>query len=399
MNDVLIQYPDRKAIILLHRYTNVKEKDGTYLDYAGKVLKEQVVKKNSNVIAVLNGHYHGSSFETTAFDDDGDGIKERTVYQICTDYQSAFEGGEEYIKFLYFDLENNKIYMNSYSPMHDDFNYYDTPKYDSYGEGAKGTDIDIFELDVNFDTTQKKLTCDQFSAGIRSTQKLGSAEVNDLQAEMNWNGLQPDTRYSWYAVAENNKGGMAYSDIVTFRTSAKATVPKRENTDSGSSTSSASNNSSSASESGIRKTSPEVQQPTLILPEQSAPLQSTVSESKEETKETLTSGKVKNSSEKVIGEKIAGENAESGEITVTEETPKQKEAELITESSADSTQQDQITQEKQKTEKLTQNQDSDMTTLVHENGYIIWLVVIGLAVIAIVFAGVAVQKAKERNED
>lgn len=399
MNKVLAQYPDRKAIILLHRYTNVKEKDGTYLDYAGKVLKEQVVKKNSNVIAVLNGHYHGSSFETTAFDDDGDGIKERTVYQICTDYQSAFEGGEEYIKFLYFDLENNKIYMNSYSPMHDDFNYYDTPKYDSYAEGAKGTDIDIFELDVNFDTTQKKLTCDQFSAGIRSTQKLGTAQVNDLQAEMNWNGLQPDTRYSWYAVAENNKGGMAYSDIVTFRTSAKATVLKHEDTNSGSSTSSASNDNSTssahgtASESGVKKTAPTVQQPTVILPEQSAPLQSTAPESKEET---LTSGKAE-ASKKVTGQEITGEN-EQKETVAIEETPKQKEAELI-ESSSDNTQQDQITQEEQKAEKLSQNQDTDTTTLVHENGYIFWLIVIGLVVVVIVFAGVVVQKAKDRKED
>lgn len=47
------------------------------------------------------------------FDDDGDGRNDRTVYQICTDYQSGFEGGNEYIKFLYFDLDNNKIYMNS----------------------------------------------------------------------------------------------------------------------------------------------------------------------------------------------------------------------------------------------------------------------------------------------
>ena len=58
------------------------------LDYTGKLLQEEVVAKNPNVFAVLNGHYHGASIETSAFDDDCDGVNDRTVYQICTDYQS-----------------------------------------------------------------------------------------------------------------------------------------------------------------------------------------------------------------------------------------------------------------------------------------------------------------------
>ncbi len=221
MNDVLAQYPDRKAIILLHRYTNVKESDGTYLDYAGKVLQENVVAKNPNVIAVLNGHYHGSSFETTAFDDNGDGIKERTVYQICTDYQSGFEGGSEYIKFLYFDLDKGKIYMNSYSPFMDDYNYYDTEKYDSYEAGQKGQDIDIFELNVAFDTTPKTLECSQFSAGVRTNQLVGMADVENLQASAVYTGLEPETEYIWYAQVTNEKGGLAVSDFVRFTTQEK----------------------------------------------------------------------------------------------------------------------------------------------------------------------------------
>ncbi len=37
---------------------------------------------------------------------------------------------------IYFDLANNKVYLNSYSPILDDFNYYDTPKLDRYGIGT-----------------------------------------------------------------------------------------------------------------------------------------------------------------------------------------------------------------------------------------------------------------------
>ena len=127
MNEVLAQYPDRKAIIALHRYTNVKAAD-SLLDYTGKLLQDEVVAKNPNVFAVLNGHYHGASLQTDVFDDDGDGVGERTVYQICTDYQSDPEGGSEYIKFLYFDLENDKVYVNSYSSYRDVFNFYDSDK-------------------------------------------------------------------------------------------------------------------------------------------------------------------------------------------------------------------------------------------------------------------------------
>ena len=137
MNQVLQQYSDRKAILCFHTYTNVKQSSGTYLDYYGQLVQKNVVAKNPNVFAVLNGHYHGSSYETVMFDDDGDGKNDRTVYQICTDYQSGFEGGNEYIKFLYFDLDNNKIYMNSYSPCMDDFNYYDTDVHTLNVEGEE----------------------------------------------------------------------------------------------------------------------------------------------------------------------------------------------------------------------------------------------------------------------
>lgn len=142
MNKVLAQYPDRKAILCFHRYVNDKGK----LDYTGKLVQEQVVKKNPNVFAVLDGHYYGASIKIDKFDDDGDGIAERPVYQICTDYQSAKQGGSEYIKFLYFDIKNNKIYVNSYSPMLDDFNHF--KEQDTYENGTQGHDA--YVLDVDF---------------------------------------------------------------------------------------------------------------------------------------------------------------------------------------------------------------------------------------------------------
>lgn len=221
MNKVLKQYPDRKAIILLHSYTNVKISNDTYLDYAGTMIQNEVVATNPNVMAVLNGHYHGSSYETAKFDDDGDGIKERTVYQICTDYQSGFEGGGEYIKFLYFDLEGDKIYVNSYSPYYNDFNYFDTTVENISEEGKKATDVDAYVLDVDFNTDEQTLTENRFTAAIKTNKELGESNVyEDGNASVVVTGLNENSNYAWYAVAENSLGGELKTDICSFKTKA-----------------------------------------------------------------------------------------------------------------------------------------------------------------------------------
>lgn len=225
MNQVLAQYPDRKAIICLHRYANVKETNAGLLDYTGKLLQEEVVAKNPNVFAVLNGHYHGSSIQTSAFDDNGDGVNERTVYQICTDYQSDPEGGSEYLKFLYFDLKNNKIYVNSYSPYRDDFNYYDTAKQSSYAAGTQYTSQDIMELDVPFtksaDDLKKSLTTSAISASVESATEIGAA-AGSGDVSFTWKGLTPSTKYGWYAVVTNDKGGVTRTAVQEFTTEAAA---------------------------------------------------------------------------------------------------------------------------------------------------------------------------------
>ena len=219
MNQVLSQYSDRKAILCFHTYTNVKQSNGTYLDYYGQLVNKYVVKKNPNVFAVLNGHYHGSSYETAMFDDDGDGRNDRTVYQICTDYQSGFEGGNEYIKFLYFDLDNNKIYMNSYSPCMDDFNYYDTELHTLNVEGASATGVDQMVLDVDFDTKEQKILEKSFSAYVYTNEELGKA-VSTQNAVLNMTNLSENTDYAWYAVVTNETTGIKKSSIYEF-TSAK----------------------------------------------------------------------------------------------------------------------------------------------------------------------------------
>ncbi|MGN0320647.1 MAG: metallophosphoesterase, partial [Lachnospira sp.] len=224
MNEILQKYSDRKAILCFHTYTNVKKSSDTYLDYYGQLIKEQVVANNPNVFAVLNGHYHGSSYETAMFDDNGDGQYDRTVYQICTDYQSGFEGGNEYIKFLYFDLDNNKIYMNSYSPCMDDFNFYDTELQTLNVEGASATGVDPMVLDVEFNTNVQSILQKSFSAYVLTDEEIGTAEFNKVTktATVEMNNLKENTNYMWYAVVKNTSTGIVSTNVYEFTTASKA---------------------------------------------------------------------------------------------------------------------------------------------------------------------------------
>ena len=159
------------------------------------------------------------------FDDDGDGRNDRTVYQICTDYLSGFEGGNEYIKFLYFDLDNNKIYMNSYSPCMDDFNYYDTELHTLNTEGASATGVDQMVLDVNFNTKEQTILEKSFSAYVYTNEKLGNvnAEADGAtgKAVLELTNLKENTDYAWYAVVTNTASDIEKSGVYEFTTAKK----------------------------------------------------------------------------------------------------------------------------------------------------------------------------------
>ena len=219
MNQVLKKYPNRKAIIALHRYTRGSEKANTPItDYTGKLIQTNVVAKNPNVIAVLNGHYSGASMNVMGFDDDKDGVKERTVYEICTDYQSNAQGGAEYVKLLYFDLKNNRIYVNSYSPYKKDFNYYDNPKLENYNQGTVVYKQDIVELNYNYVDKKQSLITNSINGFVETADVIKSVNSRTGKVSYTYSGLKADSEYSWYGKVTNNEGEEFYTNANTFKT-------------------------------------------------------------------------------------------------------------------------------------------------------------------------------------
>ena len=118
------KYPDRVGVLCLHDFITT---EGT-LSEAGEQLREQVVSKCPNVYMVLCGHRYGLYTLEDAFDDDGDGVKERTVYEIMMNYQAAGkEGGGGYLRLMQFDEAAHEIRCVNYSPYLEDYDWLDDP--------------------------------------------------------------------------------------------------------------------------------------------------------------------------------------------------------------------------------------------------------------------------------
>ncbi|WP_338788062.1 lamin tail domain-containing protein [Metabacillus sp. FJAT-53654] len=205
INDILKQYPNRKAILNFHEYLLVSGNRSPL----GDKIYSQVVETNENVVAVLSGHYHDSETLVSEIDDDGDGVADREVYQMLGDYQGGPEGGQGYMKLLHFDQDNNRIIVNTYSPYLDDYNFYDPSEF-------PGKDELVINLDLQVD--EKRVATDYFSVNVKTDTEIGKQEnvKSGTEAEVKWKGLSKNNTYSWYAVAEDDYTGKAVSDIWTF---------------------------------------------------------------------------------------------------------------------------------------------------------------------------------------
>ncbi len=126
VNETLAAHPDRVGILCVHSYFDT---DCT-LTEQGRRLYDSVVLQNPNLYMVLCGHRYNSRCIPAAVDDDGDGTADRTVLQMICNYQAAgFVGGDGYLRLLQVDEAAGEIRFYNYSPLHDDFVYYDTEEH------------------------------------------------------------------------------------------------------------------------------------------------------------------------------------------------------------------------------------------------------------------------------
>lgn len=110
---VLEMYPNKTVVLSTHEYLNsFGGRTAT-----GEYIFNELVKKYSNVKFVFSGHINGSSSKIDYLDDNHDGLNDRTVLQLLTDFQEEEQLlGATFIRNLLFYKDYNNILFDIYSP-------------------------------------------------------------------------------------------------------------------------------------------------------------------------------------------------------------------------------------------------------------------------------------------
>lgn len=225
MNQVLAAHPDRIAIIDLHEFMLTT---GGLGPIPQRILDE-VVATNPNVRMVMSGHYHDAFTRTDSFDDDGDGVAERTVTSMLFDYQALPEGGQGYLRLLHFDNEGQRMMVRTYSPSLQRYNSDDQGLLGSSDNPYEYQHFDVSYAQLGITPSQRVLSTDTFSADVLSTRLIGTAEgvATPGTASATWKDVPVGTQ-SWYVVVSDVNGGEVISPVLTF-----TAVPVGEPTEPG----------------------------------------------------------------------------------------------------------------------------------------------------------------------
>lgn len=123
------QYPDAIVLYLMHY---ALQEDGRFGSH-GKELFDSVIKEDPHARLLLSGHNDGALRRTDAFDDDGDGVEDRTFTTIMFNYQDDRTEGLGYLRILTFDPVTRSISVATYSPWFDRWGYPKTrPEEDAF---------------------------------------------------------------------------------------------------------------------------------------------------------------------------------------------------------------------------------------------------------------------------
>ncbi|WP_288221976.1 immunoglobulin-like domain-containing protein [uncultured Clostridium sp.] len=211
MNNILKKYPERKAILNFHEYLLAS---GGLGEEPQRVLNE-VVSTNSNVCMVLSGHYHNAQTVVNEFDDDGDGVNDRKVYQMLFDYQGLPEGGMGYLRLMHFDLTGEKVVFKTYSPSLDDYNAKDTV---AGGDTILGEeDFEISFADLGIEPKTKTIETTNLDVNVYTDEVIGVVNNVTNDTEISYtlenavNGV-----YGWYAEVTDDFGGLSRTNVNYF---------------------------------------------------------------------------------------------------------------------------------------------------------------------------------------
>lgn len=136
---VLDENPNLPVILSTHDY--VQDNPGGR-SLAGEALWDQLIRSNDQIFLVLNGHFHafgfpfGGQHHQVSTNDAG-----RPVVEVLQNYQGFSSGGNGWLRLIEFDLANNQLAFETYSPS---LTSYLSTEVEDFGTWAGQ-----FELDIN----------------------------------------------------------------------------------------------------------------------------------------------------------------------------------------------------------------------------------------------------------
>ena len=245
MNEVLAQYPERKAILNFHEYLLASGGLGE----EPQRIHDEVVAVNENVCMVLSGHYHNAKTTIDTFTN-ADGT-ERKVYNMLFDYQGLIEGGAGYMRLMHFDLDdgngNGRIIIRTFSPSHggtelDNYGDYDAKPSaepnigNEYSiEGANLNDDESFEItfaDLGIVPQAKTLETIGLDVNVYKSDVIGTVEnvESNTPAVYEWKDAEEGIN-GWYAEITDENGGLSRTNVYYVNVQRDADEPGDENPD------------------------------------------------------------------------------------------------------------------------------------------------------------------------
>jgi hypothetical protein len=165
--DALLKaHPSRRGIVITHHMVNTGN-PATFSTQGSAIY--EALKDNPNLILMHGGHIHGEGRRSDTF-------QGSTVHSLLADYQGRSNGGDGWMRIMKFRPSLNRVDVQSYSPT-----------------------LDQYETDAD---SQFSLNVD-LSGGMGPFTQIGQISTAPGEASLVWSGLEPGTRYEWYATVSD----------------------------------------------------------------------------------------------------------------------------------------------------------------------------------------------------
>ncbi|MBF8184562.1 DUF2341 domain-containing protein [Nonomuraea sp. K274] len=209
--DVIEAHPGHAVILANHNSVN-QGVNGWSNDNVTRAL----VDPYPNVKLVLGGHIAGTG---VASRQTADGNR---AYGVLTDYQSRVFGGQEYLKHISVDAENDLMYFNTWSPLlgkatSDGNWHHEVPE--GTIPGFHGADTENFALEIDLGgSTTRTLAAESLTVAAGARQQVGDVRsaVGAEQVSVVLDDVEGGGSYEWYAELRDPAGHVTRSAVSTF---------------------------------------------------------------------------------------------------------------------------------------------------------------------------------------